>query len=82
MYGNAGNNTVTGPGIANLDVNLRKTFPVGEQDYLEFRAEAFNVLNHANYDYPGSSVGTASFGVISSQRLPARQIQFGLKFNF
>jgi hypothetical protein len=81
-YGNAGNNTVTGPGVSNLDLNLRKTWAVGEEDLLEFRAEAFNILNHPNYDYPASTVGTAAFGTISSQRLPARQIQFGLKFNF
>ncbi|HVQ63973.1 MAG TPA: hypothetical protein VMT78_05520, partial [Terriglobia bacterium] len=69
------------PGLANLDFALLREFRTSETTRLEFRYELFNAMNHANYGLPGLNFGTADFGVIGSA-LPARQMQFGLKFYF
>jgi hypothetical protein len=68
----------------NFDLALSKNFPINERVRLDFRAEAFNLMNTPAFSFPGATVGTAQFGVISST-LPgtdARQIQFALKLYF
>jgi len=80
-YGNAGRSIIEAPGLANLDFALLREFRTSETTRLEFRYELFNAMNHANYGLPGLNFGTADFGVIGSA-LPARQMQFGLKFYF
>ena len=61
-----------------------KLFKLHEQHRIQFRAEAFNALNHPHFNRPnvnGQTWGTAGFGTLSSA-LPQRQIQFGLKYLF
>ena len=65
MLGNAGRNTLRGPGLANLDFSLVKRNKLkflGETGQLEFRAEIFNITNHANFGSisPGSPSATAA----------------------
>lgn len=80
--GTAGRNIVIAPGINNIDFAVFKRFRMTERHTLQFRAEAFNLANHPNFNEPGSSIGTPqTFGVISTAR-PARIIQFGLKYLF
>jgi hypothetical protein len=64
-WGTAGRNTVIGPGSNNWDVSLFKSFAVDEKRTLQFRAEAFNLLNHPEFAFPGSAFGTPQFGRIS-----------------
>jgi hypothetical protein len=45
---------------------------------LQFRAEFFNLLNHVNFDRPGSGINGANFGVVTVAE-KAREIQFALK---
>ncbi len=47
QFGSEGRNVVRGPGIANVDLALVKNFALGESRRLQFRAESFNVANHA-----------------------------------
>jgi hypothetical protein len=47
----------------------------------EIRIEAYNLLNRANFNIPGFTLGAADFGVISSAR-PARTTQFGARLAF
>ena len=51
-FGNAPRNSVIGPGFANLDLVVAKTWPVAGTRQLEFRWEVFNALNTANFDLP------------------------------
>ena len=89
-FGNVGINTLQGPGLANWDISALKIFPVLEKRRVEFRAEVFNVANHANFLFaaPGPQnsnnatvLGSPSFGYVTAARAP-RQIQFGLKFYY
>ncbi|MBI1897413.1 MAG: hypothetical protein HYS04_12950, partial [Acidobacteria bacterium] len=80
-FGNAGRALLTGPGLANVDLSLLKNFAFTERWNLQFRAEAFNVFNHSNFDDPGRALASPNFGVITAAR-PARTLQLGLKLNF
>jgi hypothetical protein len=81
QFGNIGKNTVIGPGLVNLDFVLAKNISLGETKKLQFRAEAFNIMNHSNYSIVGRLLNTPTFGRVLGQ-LDPRQIQFGAKFLF
>jgi hypothetical protein len=53
-FGNSSRNSLTGPGLSQLDLTLGKKFPVFEHKNLEFRAEIYNIFNHANFANPGN----------------------------
>ncbi len=82
-------NNLRGPRYSNLDLGVAKHFPVRENMAVEFRADAYNLFNHVNFDLPGAvgNVGTADitnptqFGVITIAA-PSRQMQFALRFDF
>ena len=80
-FGSEETRTLIMPGLANVDVNLKKAFRFAERVSLEFRAEFFNVLNHTNFSAPGATLGTPQFGIISSAG-PARVGQMSLKIVF
>jgi hypothetical protein len=90
VWGNSGRNNLRGPGLFQVDVGLEKQFRFGERNNLEFRAEAFNIANRANFAVPDLSVADVGlFGKISSilnngatGTGTARQIQLMLRFNF
>jgi hypothetical protein len=84
FFGNLGRDTLTGPGLATWDLSLMKDMHVQEKLNLQFRAEFFNILNHANFSFPNavtlSPTGVSpTAGVITSTATTSRQIQFGLK---
>ena len=80
-FGNAGRNILDGPGFQNVNVSLLKNTALSERINLQFRAEAFNLLNHPNFNLPDNFLGSPTFGRITSARDP-RHIQFGLKLLF
>jgi hypothetical protein len=93
LMGNSGRNPLTGPGLINVDFSVFKNTritKISEAANLQFRAEMFNIFNHANFAPPldnnvlfnpdGTSVGSG--GVIDATQTPSRQIQFGLKLIF
>ena len=80
-FGNLGRNSVYGPGQINYDMALSRRFAVKERWKLEFRADFFNILNHANWNSPGTSNAASTFGEITSFGTP-RQIQMALKLYF
>lgn len=81
-FGNAGRNTVDGPGLISLDLSVANNIPITERTRAQFRAEFFNLPNHPNYNTPGRFVNTPQFGTINGQRTSARQIQLALKVIF
>lgn len=84
-FGSLGRNVVIGPSFINTDFSVVKTTKLGEWMRLQFRAEFFDLFNHANFGPPGNLVGTAAFGRIINTRFPtgesgsSRQVQFALK---
>ncbi|RSL19005.1 carboxypeptidase family protein [Edaphobacter aggregans] len=82
-FGNAGRNSILGPAFWNLDMSLFRKFPVGESRRFEFRAEAFNLFNHANLGQPNNDLNSGSaFGTINTTANSARQLQLAGKFIF
>ena len=80
-FGSAPRNSVIGPGFANLDLVVAKTWTVAGTRQLEVRWEVFNALNKVNFDLPSRIFGTANFGRIFSAKSP-REMQFGAKLSF
>ena len=83
-FGNVGRGAYSGPGLAQVDGSLFKTTSLTERINLQFRAEVFNVLNHANFGTPNATVFSSgayspSAGLITTTATTSRQIQFGLK---
>jgi hypothetical protein len=87
QYGNCGARTYHGPGFDNTDFSLFKGYSFTESKRLEFRAEFFNFLNHANFGLPSNTwepFNQGSFGKVYSL-LPysnPREVQLALKFYF
>ena len=90
LFGNAGRNSVVGPGLFNVDFSAVKNNhieKISETFNLQLRAEFFNLLNHPNFQAPlnnrllfdQSGLPVAGAGAIDSTSTPSRQIQFGLK---
>src|SRR5215467_14335203 len=83
-FGNVARGAFTGPPLTTFDTSLFKKISINEQWNLQFRAEAFNVFNHANFAVPSPVVFTgsnysSSAGVITSTATTSRQVQFALK---
>jgi hypothetical protein len=81
QFGTLGRNTLVGPGLFNIDTTLSKRFRVRERFGLEIRAEAFNLLNAANYNQVARIINAPGFGNVDSE-LPMRELQFGAKMTF
>jgi carboxypeptidase family protein/TonB-dependent receptor-like protein len=79
-FGNAGRNIIDGPGYENVNLAVIRYIRFGDVN-LQLRAEAFNLLNHANFDLPDAFLGSPTFGQILSAQSP-RRIQFGVKAIF
>jgi hypothetical protein len=86
--GNAGRNSIVGPGFADLDFSTLKNIlvsKISDSSRIQFRAELFNVFNRPNFGLPNNSLFTAAgapvgnAGLITSTATASRQIQFGLK---
>jgi hypothetical protein len=79
-FGNTGRELpdVRAPGSVNFDFSILKNLSLRERAKLQIRAEFFNLFNHPSFSAPGTSLGSSSFGVISSAAAP-RDIQLGLK---
>ena len=96
-FGDLGRDTLTGPGLSELDLSVAKSTTIREGLRAQFRAEFFNVLNHSNFTTPNPVVYSSgptpktptveaqespTAGVISATATTSRQIQFGLKLLF
>ena len=96
--GNSGRNGVIGPGVSVLDASAVKDTRFGERFHAEFRAEVFNILNHASFAVPDRTSATlygssgngaaakftpvSTAGTLKLTATTSRQIQFGIKLLF
>ncbi len=80
-FGTCGIGDVRGPGLHTVDLSLSKRFYFTEHQNLEFRAEAINFTNTPILAGPGDSENSVNLGRITNSQ-GARNIQFGLKYNF
>lgn len=80
-FGNSPRSVLRGPAWKTVDLTLSKNFKLNERFSTEVRGELFNLLNHANFDIPGHTLGNPDFGVISSAE-PARTVQLALRLIF
>ncbi len=95
LFGNAGRNSVIGPRLVNFDMSLVKNTHIqriSETFNVQFRAEVFNIFNHANFNSPVSSSGccntvfnadgsaASGAGQITATATSSRQMQLALKF--
>ncbi len=88
-FGNAGRNDMRRPDVVNVNLSLFRHFRITEKLQAEFRAEAFNALNHPNFDlffitnsYTNSeTIGSPTFGQITHAQDP-RLMQLALKLKF
>lgn len=71
-----------GPGTINWDMSILKTFTVLERLKGQFRAEATNAMNTAQFNGPNTAFGNASFGRITQQANFPRYVQLGVRVTF
>jgi len=81
QFGNEGRNIARGPGTEDVDLSSFKYFKVSESKRVQFRAECFNLLNHANLGLPENDLESPAFGQIL-QAGPPRLMQLAIKFLF
>jgi hypothetical protein len=86
-FGNVGRNTMRGPGVANMDASLFRTFKLTEQFKLQFRVDAANVTNTPHFANPNGNINSSNFGkVLATDSAYAvgrsRGFRFGLRMIF
>lgn len=77
-FGNSAPNIITGPGVNNWDIGAGKVIGLRESMGLQFRADAFNAFNHADFLNPDSTMTDTNFGEVTTVG-PSREFQFSLK---
>jgi hypothetical protein len=75
-------NSVRAPGMNNVNLTLAKSFALTEKVRLDFRAAAYNFLNHPVFSAPNTQLGNAAFGTISGQANFSRQTEFWMRIAF
>ena len=79
--GNAGRNTVRGPGFQRTDLSIFKNFDFASHHRIQVRIEGFNIWNQPRFGQPNGTFGSATFGQITTAD-DGRVIQLGLKYIF
>jgi hypothetical protein len=77
-FGNSGTNILTGPGVNNWDIGAGKLIALRESINLQFRADAFNAFNHAQFLNPDSNMADTNFGKVTTTGL-SRELQLSMK---
>lgn len=81
-YGDVPRDSLRSSHVITSDFSVLKNFAVSDQMFVQFRAEAFNIMNIQNYSTPDPNISDPTAGVISSLAAKPRQLQFALRFNF
>jgi hypothetical protein len=83
-FGSVGRNTLRGPGFFEADASIFRTFLITERVQFQFRAEALNATNTANFANPTSDINNSNFGFVTGTTGPnqSRQWRFGARVSF
>jgi Carboxypeptidase regulatory-like domain len=81
-FGDVGRNTLTGPGMVDLDMAIARVFNIKERARLQLRGEAFNTANHPIFEQPNATQNSPSFGKITETLVDNRELQVALKLVF
>jgi hypothetical protein len=88
-YGNVQRNSMTGPAATELDTSLYKTVHLAERLNLQLRGDAFNILNHSNFNTPNlviyssaTSAPSSTAGLITSTSTTSRQLQVSARLSW
>ena len=81
-FGNSPRNNMYGPGQYQWDIALFKNVAVKAGHSLQFRAEIFNFLNHANLNNPSTDPTSSSFGRVTAKDNSRRDVQLSLRYTF
>ena len=81
-FGSLGRDTFRSDPYWNIDFSIFRQFPILEKRRLEFRAEAFNVINNVVYNIPSNNMTASNFGQVTSTANSPRTMQMGMKFIF
>ncbi|HKX30306.1 MAG TPA: TonB-dependent receptor [Blastocatellia bacterium] len=87
LRGTSGRNILNGPNYKSIEISLARRFSMTEKHSLQFRVEAFNLLNRANFDLPantddGSTLFTTGAGKITNTVGDSRKLQVAVKVTF
>ena len=82
LRGNLGRNTFRRDGIANINMALSKSWSLGGDNTLLFRAESLNFTNHPQFQEPGAQLAQGNFGRITNTLNDGRAFRFTLRFTF
>lgn len=78
FFGNASNGTIRGPRDVSVNTALYKAFPIAGRLSAQFRAEAFNVANHPNFESVSTAYGAGNYGHVTNSGNP-RILEFAVK---
>ena len=93
VFGDLGRNTLTAPGVREVDFSLAKSTKITESTNAQLRLDVFNLANHTNFGFPnadlytgygptGAVLGNGAAGQITSTATTSRQLQLSVKFTF
>lgn len=81
-FGNAGRNTVRGPGYVTFDLSLQRRIPITQRVAATLRWDVFNLLDRANFGNPNSDITAANAGTISTLAGDPRVMQLAIRLHF
>jgi hypothetical protein len=81
QFGDAGRNTIIGPGTVQVDMSISKNITIGDRHGVEFRASGTNVFNHANFSAIDTAVNSPSYGRVTAVGT-MRRVQLSARYRF
>lgn len=81
FFGNSTNGSIRGPSYTSVNLGIYKSFPIYDRLNFQFRAEAFNVANHPNFESVSTGLGAANNGQVTTAGDP-RILEFAAKLAF
>jgi hypothetical protein len=82
VFGDAGRNTVRGPGYIAFDMSVQRRIPIRNRVAASLRWDVFNLFNRANFGNPNPDITSSTAGVISSLAGDPRVMQFSFRLHF